>query len=112
LSSRAKEVQALEVETNPKTHLPRAECAGGEEEGIEKLLTLFGCCGRRERVEVYEFVAETKDGLVQKIVNFEHRPETHLLAYPEFTRDIEIQKELPRPLSGVARQISRLADCR
>src|SRR4029077_5429197 len=100
----------LEVETDAEPNLSRAQGARGDQKRIEERSTLFGRRCGSEGVEVYEFTTEAVDSFVEHVVKLHYRTQAHVFAQAKLTRDIQVEEKLTGSLSGVARQISCLAD--
>src|SRR6266550_3946760 len=73
---------------------------------------LFRSRGGREGIKIDELAAKTKYSLIQQVIDFDNRPQAHLFVEAKLARNVQIEKEFTGPLSGIARQVSRLPDGR
>jgi hypothetical protein len=103
-------VVLLEVETHAEPNLSRAQGARGDKKRIEECPTLLGRRSGREGIKVYEFAAEAVDRFVEYVVKLHYRTQPHMFGQAKFPRNIQVEEKLTRTVSGVARQVSGLAD--
>ena len=73
---------------------------------------MFRRCSRRKGIEVDELAAEAEDRFVEHVIKLDCRAQPHLFAQTKFAGDVEVEEKLAGTLTGVARQVSRLADGR
>ena len=71
---------------------------------------MLGRRSGREGVKVYEFAAEAVDGFVEHVVKLHYRTQPQVFAQAKLARNIQVEEKLSRTVSGVARQVSGLAD--
>src|ERR1041384_5090095 len=102
--------QTSKIHPNSQTDLTRPHRAGWYQKRIDECLPRRRRRGGTKGAEVDEFAAETEDGLVQDVIEFDRRTQAHSFADLKFARNVQIKKELARPNCRIPRQVPYLTN--